>query len=55
MPLPLLQCVDCKFKQSFKLEPTKDLIGKYTCSQFPDGIPDYVEEGTEDCPKFEEA
>jgi len=49
-----IQCGSCKFRESFKWDTSQGLPGKYKCSQFTDEIPIYVEEGTQDCPKFKE-
>ena len=53
MPLPFLQCTeDCEFLPTLKWNTEG---GKFVCSQFPKGIPDYVEDGSKDCPEFKEA
>jgi len=54
--IPILQCGKCKFNKTFKWEVSVEVEGpgKIICSQYPDGIPSYVEEATDDCPEFEE-
>lgn len=53
--LIIIQCIDCKFGNTLKSITTKeDFEGYSICSQYPDKIPDYVEDATKDCPKFEE-
>ena len=48
-----LQCVDCKFMDTVKdIFTAEDFEGHLICSQYPDRIPDYVEKGTKDCPRF---
>lgn len=50
-----IQCVDCKFGNSLKsIIIVEDFEGYSICSQYPNRIPDCVEEATKDCPKFEE-
>ena len=31
----------------------KNFPGVYICDKYPDGIPEYVEEGEKDCQKFQ--
>jgi hypothetical protein len=57
MALVALQCGECEFGKTFRWKLTEKQFeegspGDYVCSQFPTSIPSYVEEGTEDCPKF---
>lgn len=47
MPLPILQCTTCQFKYSLKL---KDFV--FVCSQYQDGIPEFVGDGTKNCPEY---
>lgn len=52
MPIPILQCVDCKYI----LKPyitEENFPGTSACEQYPEGAPEYVLEGAKDCPKFE--
>jgi len=50
-----MQCVDCKFGNTLKGIFSVDVFGRhYICSQYPDKIPNYVDNATDDCPKFEE-
>jgi len=52
---PVLQCGKCKFGKTVEwLFPEEPAEGILVCSQYPAGIPSFVEEATEDCPKFEE-
>lgn len=46
--LPILQCAECKFNAIWKPE----IIDSIVCEEYPEGIPNYVEEGVKDCPKF---
>ena len=50
----LLQCFDCIYGGTLKQDYEESFEGVNYCSQFTDGIPKYVEEGTHDCPAFEE-
>ena len=52
--LIVLQCLNCKFFNSLKLSYEDKFEGIYSCSEYPNNIPFYVESGTEDCKKFEE-
>ena len=52
--LVILQCLDCKYFPTLKLSYEKEFKGSDSCSQYPVAIPSYVENGTENCPKFEE-
>ena len=54
--IPILQCGKCKYSKSFKWDLSNDVedIGKLICSQYPEGIPNYVENATAQCDKFEE-
>ena len=54
--IPILQCGGCKFSKTFKWEVSVEVegLGKLTCSQYPEGIPSYVEEATDDCQEFKE-
>ncbi len=53
--IPVLQCGRCKFSGTFKwlIEEDGPGIGKVVCSEYPDGIPNYVEEATGECPRKE--
>ena len=52
MPLPILQCEDCKFNVEWII--TEDNFpGIYMCEKYPEGIPLNVEDGIDDCPKYE--
>jgi len=46
----ILQCHECKFFKTLHIIWPKD---KYVCSEYPNGIPNFVEDTTKDCPKFE--
>jgi len=51
--LTILQCGKCKYKLEWVI--TDDLEDSYyKCQKYPNKIPTYVEEATEECPKFEE-
>ena len=54
--IPVLQCGKCKFGKTLNWilpeELSSDDLGTLVCSQFTNGIPDYVEDATADCPKF---
>ena len=52
--LIILQCIDCKFSSSLKLSYEDKWEGVYSCSQYPNDIPLYVENAAKDCLKFEE-
>jgi len=52
MPIPILQCGDCKFNLKWEIIE-ENFPGVYVCEKYPKGIPDYVEEGSEDCLEFE--
>lgn len=53
MTLSILQCFECKYSITLKrIVIKKEDI--YICSQYQEGIPEKVEMGTGDCPKFEE-
>ena len=53
--LTSIQCIHCKFGDTLKdIFSAEDFEGHYICSQYPDKIPDYVDNATDDCPKFEE-
>ena len=52
--ITILQCVNCKYRNTLKWNIETIESNKTTCIQYEEGIPDYVENGTEDCPKFEE-
>jgi len=49
--LVAMQCLECKFRDTLKI---KGLFEQFDCSQYEEGIPDYVVSGNKDCPKFEE-
>ena len=49
-----LQCGKCKFELDWELPEEEDTVGKFICTQYPEGIPKYVEDVQKDCPKFEE-
>lgn len=55
--IPVLQCGKCKFGKTLDWElpeiMTPEDLGILVCSQFTDGIPDYVEDAIGDCPKFQ--
>ena len=54
MTLSILQCFECNYSKTLKrvFKNKKDM---YICSQYSEeGIPETVEMGTKDCPKFEE-
>jgi len=57
MTIPILQCGKCKFNLAW--EPPEDDsdfrdIGRFTCEEYPEAIPDFVENVTENCPKFKQ-
>jgi len=54
--IPVLQCGKCKFGISLNWDVNEDdgKVGMLRCSQYPKKIPNYVEEATALCPKFEE-
>lgn len=47
----VLQCLECKFFKTLKLQQPED---EYICSKYPNGIPKFVDDASQDCPKFEE-
>lgn len=54
----ILQCGKCRYGGE-NLEwvfPDDDMesTGVYICSQYPDGIPEFVENGEKVCPKYKE-
>ena len=58
MSIPILQCGKCVFGFSLNwilaevLTPSD--LGMLVCIQFTDGIPDYVEDAIDTCPRFNE-
>ena len=52
MPIVMLECGTCRNNLKWHITQ-KNILGVYICDQYPDGIPEYVEEGIEDCPKFQ--
>lgn len=53
MPLPILQCEECKFILEWEISE-ESFPGIYVCEKYPKGIPDYVEDGSGECLEFEE-
>lgn len=53
MGMVKLQCEDCHFGGSLAWGAFDDsLTGKLFCSEYVEEIPSFVEEATQDCPKF---
>ena len=53
MATPILQCGNCLLGNTVKWIIEKDNITNYLiCENYPDGMPDYVEQVEKDCPKF---
>lgn len=52
--LPIIQCTDCKFSPSLKLSYEDKFEGRYSCSEYPNNIPLYVENVEKNCKKFKE-
>jgi hypothetical protein len=51
--LTIMQCGKCKYEVEWVIPDDIDDV-YYMCPQYPKGIPAFVEEATEDCPRFEE-
>ena len=56
--IPVLQCGGCEYGKTLDWilpeTPSPEYLGALVCSQYKEGIPDYVEDTTADCPRFEE-
>jgi len=53
MPIPILQCGECKFNlRQFITED--NFPGVSICDQYPEpkGAPEFVMDGSKDCPKY---
>jgi len=56
MSLVILQCFreTCKFYKSVKwIVAEESLEGVTVCSEYPETIPSFVEDGIQDCSKFQ--
>lgn len=53
MPIPILQCGDCKFNLRWEIKED-NFPGIYICDKYLKGIPNFVEDGSGDCPQFKE-
>ena len=49
-----LICAGCSNNVKWYI-PKRGYDDMYICNEYPKGIPEYVEMGTKDCPKFNEA
>ena len=52
----VLQCGRCRFRGTLQWKFEENFtVNKLVCSQYKDGIPDFVENSEAECPKFKEA
>jgi len=52
--IPIFQCGRFKYDLKLELSETEYYEWLFVFVEFPKGIPNYVEEATDDCPKFKE-
>ena len=52
MSIVILECGTCRHNLRWHITE-KNFPGVYICDQYPEEIPEFVEEGTKDCPKFQ--